>query len=157
MAALLLRAVVQGAAAAAAALAELVEATTYGPNARKLQCSAQQYKYRAACSMQSGRLAAGIHRCAQMSWPLDCYVWRYPDLMAGYCAGAYETCDWNVLSQHMKGVGLKEGRVLTCKSNDVRCYLQRYEDLRSFCVNGNISLCHWHDLMAQWHDAGQKE
>jgi len=36
MAALLLRAVVQGAAAAAAALAELVEATTYGPNARKL-------------------------------------------------------------------------------------------------------------------------
>ena len=102
-------------------------------------------------------LAAGIHRCAQMSWPLDCYVWRYPDLMAGYCAGAYETCDWNVLSQHMKGVGLKEGRVLTCKSNDVRCYLQRYEDLRSFCVNGNISLCHWHDLMAQWHDAGQTE
>ena len=82
---------------------------------------------------------------------------RYPDLLAGYCAGALETCDWTILANHMKGVGLKEGRVVSCQSNDVRCYLKRYPDLMSFCVNGNISLCHWHDLMSQWHGAGRIE
>ena len=38
-------------------------------------------------------------------WLLTCYAFRYPDLMAGYCHGTPNSCDFPGLESHWETFG----------------------------------------------------
>ena len=49
-----------------------------------------------------------------------CYALRYPDLLSGFCSGSLQSCDWESLTDHMRSIGSKEGRVVACESHGHR-------------------------------------
>ena len=45
---------------------------------------------------------------------LRCYAARYPDLLAGFCGGDLDACEWGRLDDHWRLNGHPEGRVYGC-------------------------------------------
>ena len=71
-----------------------------------------------------------------------CYALRYPDLFQGFCHRNISECNWQMLEDHWKWSGKKEGRVRSCTADDVDCYGQQHPELvASICKNDNATRC----------------
>merc|ERR1740130_1363968 len=81
--------------------------------------------------LQEGRIRACI------SDDTKCYALNNPELMASYCNGKFEECDWSKAQflRHWAATGHKEGRnggVLGCETAEARCYVKENPDVEEY-------------------------
>lgn len=84
-----------------------------------------------------------------------CYAMRYPDLLAGYCHGDINRCDWKKLEAHYNTHGKQEYRYVACKNEDTECYAQRYENVWGRFCHSQLQQCDWEGLLQYWMLEGQ--
>jgi len=89
---------------------------------------------------------------------VSCYALRNPDLLAGFCGGDPDKCQWEALLKHWAEIGSVKGREFGCFSSSVKCYAERYNDLRQGALcGGDIWKCDWHGIWLHWVMAGKRE
>merc|ERR1740130_2276666 len=89
--------------------------------------------------LQEGRIRACI------SDDTKCYALNNPELMASYCNGKFEECDWSKAQflRHWSATGYKQFTGagpprLGCDTAEARCYVKDNPDVEEYVCGGSI-------------------